>query len=127
MASPSLTVRLIAELIPDTGADPSCELDTGVSTPLVLDGFDQWTQHRVTVAPGAADQAVTFTAAIAILVFSDQPISIRLAAAETLVANTRLFAIVADDEVDEVHSTSILLTGNGSTEANVSVWILEKP
>lgn len=96
---------------------------------LVLSGYTQADMSKyIALAAAAADQAVTFTDAVAIILFShDNPFQLRLAGGETLLSNLRCFVIWCDDTDDEAHSTSVLLTGNGASIANLEAIIIEKP
>lgn len=125
MATKSATLRTLLTAVNDAGEEPEKSLDES----FVLASFTDFTPgRRIRLAAAAADQAVTFTDAIALLVVShDYPFSLRLAAAETLLENLRSFLVWADDEDSGVHQTSVLLTGNGTNVADLEVWIIEKP
>ncbi len=128
MATKSVTLRSVLNLIPDTGAEPECALDTSAIAPLLLSGFKEEQIRTLKLASADTDIAVAFTAPLVIVLFSDKPFRLRMAAAETLLANTRYFALFADDINDVVHpGASILLTGNGTDEALVRIVIVEKP
>lgn len=130
MATQNAALRLVLQHMNDSGEEPEQELDTDRidQAGLTLSSYSSFTVKRIALAAAAADQAVTFTDAIGLIIVSrNYAFSIRLAAAETLVANTRLFVIWADDEDDEALSTSVLLTGNGDNVADIEVWIFEKP
>lgn len=126
--SPSLLVRLIAEYVADTGEAPSKELDTQASTtPLTLSGFTDITPGRkLKLSPTADDYEVAFTSASVLIVFShDYPFSYRLAAGETLVGPTRLVALAGDDDAVGALAGPVLLTGNGTNQADLEIWIVE--
>lgn len=128
MATKTALYRFLLNLFPDTGAEPTFDLDSA-SMPVPLPALEhlQYTVKQITLAPAADDQAVTFTAAIMLVVVGDGAFGLRLAAGETLLTNSRMHAFVADDEDASVHETSILLTGNGASTVNVTVIIVEKP
>lgn len=127
----TLTCRTVLELVNDSGEPPEKALDTaGIDRyALLLSGFTDITPgRRIRLAAAAADQALTFTSAIAILIVShDYPFSLRLAAGQTLLANLRQFLVFCDDTADAAAVTSVLLTGNGDNVADLEVWIVEKP
>jgi len=124
MATPAATMRLILEQIADTGESPETTYDESFT----LSGFEEDVTKRILLETADADVAVTFTDAIAVLVFSiDNPFKLRLAGGETLLANLRAFLVWCDDEDDEALSTSVLLTGNGTNQARIRCLILEKP
>ena len=125
MVTKSASLRLGLEALNDVGEAP----EKGVDETLDLSGYTDLTPgRRIALDPAAVDQAVTFTDAIAILIVShDYPFSLRLVAGQALLANLRVFLVWADDELDDAHSTSVLLTGNTLNVADLEVWILEKP
>lgn len=124
MAVKSAVLRLLLSSIDDTGYDPSKEADAS----LTLSGYTDITPgRRLTLAAGASDQALSFTEAVGLVIIShDNPFKLRIAAGETLLTNLRRFVLWCDDEDDGARATSVLLTGNGSTPADLEVWIIEK-
>lgn len=126
--SPALLLQVIAGIRPDTGRSISCELDTNDSDfdPIVLTGFTKWRHERITVAAAVTDQAYTFTEAVGLIVFSSEPISWRLVAAQALVERVRFFGWVGDTALNDVHSTSVLLTNPGTETAHIDVIVIEK-
>lgn len=128
MATRAASIQAILEFIADVGLSPECAVDTDESPgPFTLTGWDEKLQGTVKVGPTALDQALTFTDALAIVLVSDQPFDMRLAAGETLLTNQRMFIVWADDTDDGVHQTSVLLTGNTIAQAIVSYFIIEAP
>jgi hypothetical protein len=127
MATRKLTYRVQAKSIPDTGRDPVGELDTDLeAAPLILTSFVGWKRESLKIAAGTADQAFTFTDAVAMLVFADVPIQVRLAAGEAQPSNLRFFGWCADDAETSCHTTSILLSVPGADPANVEILFVEK-
>jgi len=125
MATKELALRMILQLREDLGASPEKTLDIQHSLSSFLDATPG---RMIALAPAAANQALTFTAACALVIVSrDYPFSIRLAADETLITNQRFFVSATDDEDASGLETSVLLTGNGSNTANLEVWIVEMP
>ena len=121
------SLRLIAETFPDAGLDPQCQIDTDEHPgPLQLIGFGEDSHETIFLAPAAADQAHTFTAASALVLVSDQPFSLRLASGESLLTNLRMFVLWADDSANAAHSTRVLLTGNGDNTAKIKVLTIEQ-
>lgn len=131
MATMSAALRIVLQHLNDTGESPEKSIDTDSidQAGLTLSDYDALTPGaRIKLAPAAADQAVLFTDAIAILIVSrDYSFSLRLAAAETLLENLRAFLVWANDTDTGIHQVSCLLTGNGADTANLEIWIIEKP
>ena len=131
MATKEAALRIVLQHLNDTGESPEKALDTDIidQAGLVLSEYTDLTPgRRVLLAAAAADQAITFTNAIALVIVShDNAFKLRLAAGETLLTNLRAFVVWADDEDDAVKATSVLLTGNGVTTADLELWIIEKP
>lgn len=131
MAS-TATFRLLAEYYPSSGVDPASRVDTDVSPglPLVLTGFTGFTQTSLTVAPAAVDQSVTLPTGgvIALLIVSDQPITLKLATGETEMENGRAWMMVAADEDTAIlPAGDLLISGNTASTANVVIWYIPKP
>ena len=122
--TPSMTFRTILEQVNDVGESAAKDVDEL----LALSGIENWTAgQRLVLAAAAADQAVTFTDAVALFIFShDEPFKLRLASGGTLLANLRCFLLVGDTTTTAVHSTSVLLTGNGVSPASLEIWKVEK-
>lgn len=121
------SLKIVAELQADSGLDPQCVLDSDDHPgPFTLSGYDEKTEQTIALGPAAADQAVTFTAAAGLILVSDQPFSLRLAGGETLLQNLRAFVVWADTVADAVHSTSVLLTGNGENTASIQLKLIEQ-
>lgn len=126
----SAAFRFLVDLFSDLGRDSSFHLDTNEdASPLLLENFKECTQQKKVIGPAEVDIAVAIPEdIIALVVYSDQPIKMRLAAAETQMNNMRLFTAIGDDELDTLlASGSILLSGNGSNEAIVRIIQLVKP
>lgn len=131
MAS-TASFRLLAEFFPSSGVDPSSRVDTDVSPglPLALTGFTGFAQITRTVAPAADDEALTLPTGgvIALLIVSDEPITLKLETGETAMANGRAWMFVAADEDTAIlPAGDLLLTGNGASTANVVIWYIPKP
>lgn len=129
MATQNATLRIIAEVSDDTGQEESCGLDSQIAPfgPLVLSGFKVRSEQTIVVGPSAADQAVAMVAPAGFILLSTEKISLRIKTAEQLLSDLRFYGFWADDSGDTAHAlTSILLTGNGSTEAIVKILIIEK-
>ncbi len=125
MSSPAVTVRLIVESQQDTGDVADKKLD--IATILQGTGLTDYTPgRRLKLGAAAADQALTFTAGSLIIIVSrDNPFKVRLAAGGTLTGLLKIFAVVASDDDETALSTSVLLTGNGDTAAELEIWIVE--
>lgn len=127
----SLSSRTVLLHEEESGAAAEKSLDTHTIGPagLTLTGYTDITPgKRILLAPAADDVEVAFTHACALLIVSrDYPFSLRLAAGETLLTNVRKFELFADDTDDGVLEGPVLLTGNGTNQASLEVWIVELP
>jgi len=123
--SKEATARLVVQSFNDTGEPAEKTLDET----LLLSGFYDITPgRRMYLAASASDTAVTFTDVIGLVLYShSNPFKLRLADAETQLDNLRMFVVMADDEDDGAHQTSVLLSGNGSTPSDIEIWLIEKP
>ena len=121
--TPSASLSLVLSQINDVGESPAKTL----SEVLALSGFTDITPgRRILLAAAAADQAVTFTDAIGILIFShDYPFSLRVTAGQTLLEGLRCFLVWAHAEDVGIHQTSVLLTGGGTYPSDLEVWTIE--
>lgn len=115
------SLRLIYEVIPSAGVDPEVQIDTDeLSPPAFVDLVVRGEQH-LQIGPSVTDQAVAVPNSCIVLVFSDEPILMRLSAGETQL-RARFFAVAAEDETGRaVTARNLLLSGNGTTTANVRV------
>jgi hypothetical protein len=121
----SATLRVIVDMQDDTGAAPSKSLDeTGLLT-LIKNATPG---RRLILAPDADDEVVTFTNVAGLVIIShDYAFALRLAGGEALLDNLQMFVVWAKDTTAGAHTTSVLLTGNGTNEADLEIWIIEKP
>ena len=124
-----MQVRLLVDFMDDDGQEAAESLDTDRLTGgLVLGDYVAKSVLDLQLGAAAVDQAVTFTAALMLLVVSsDYPFKLRLAAGQAQMPNARLWMVMTDDEDEAAHTTSILLSGNGTNPAQIKVYILEKP
>lgn len=131
----SAALRLLLTHVNDTGDEARTLVDSSESASLpTLDGFEDLTVKRLRLSPTADDQAVAFTRAAGLAIVSkDYPFFYRLAADETLVGPTLVAVLLWGDDpaVNDGDApaaglvTSILLTGNGTNEADLFVGIVE--
>lgn len=121
----TLTLRILASLVAAVGLDPDNTLDESIN----LDGLEDVSVRKRVLSASAADEAVAFTNCIAaIIVTKDTSFQLRLAGGETLMPNLRAFIVWGHTESGTAClTTSFLLTGNGSNEANLEIWLIEKP
>lgn len=129
MPTPTFNLRITASLSEDLGAEPVIAIDTAVLMPLGLGlgGFPGWRHQRVQVPAAAVDQAITFTDAVLLLVFSDQPISIKTKTGETAALNQVFHGWCAKDATHAVSpAAGILVSNPGASVANVDVLVIEK-
>lgn len=120
-------LKIVAEIMADAGLDPQCLIDTDETPgPFVLEGWTARVDQTIVLLPAAVDQAVSFTDAVGLLLVSDEPFDLRLAAGETLLTNLRAFVLWADSVTDHAHSTSVLLSGKGLATASIQALIIEE-
>lgn len=121
-------MQVVAQITPDTGLEPACVLDTDNDQfdALALADFDEWSIRELQVAAGAVDTAVTFTDALVGVMFADGPLTVKVAAGETGLANLRFFAWAAAD-TSGGHPTSILLSNPGASAVQVKFKYVETP
>lgn len=124
MATRGFDLRFLAKLTEDIGATPETTLDKTFS----LSGFSDSQRRDITLAADADDVAVTFTDVAAVIVFSrDNRFSWRLADGETLVTNVMVAVFGVTDRITRgTGLDQVLLTGNGSAEAHLTVIFIEK-
>jgi len=121
----TFTSKTTIEYTNEAGEQPSKEFDEAALSLASLTGY---TVKKMLLAAAGSDVAISFTSAIGLFIYShDNPFKLRLAAGETLMANLRKFEILADDTVDGVLATSVLLSGNTVTPSDLEIWIIEKP
>lgn len=125
MATKNMSLRTILTYLDDIGATDRSPFDET----LTLSGYSDATPgRRLTLAAAASDQAVTFTSGALVFIFShDNTFKVRLASGETLMSNLRQFGpVMVNVATNNALSTSILLTGNGTTTADLEIHIIEK-
>ena len=124
MATKSLSTRTIVTIENDVG-DIS---EKGFDETLSQSGFSDVTPgRRLSLAAAADDQVLSFTAGSYLKIFShDNGFKIRFASGETLSGLLRSFEIVATNATNGALTTSVLLTGNGSSVSDLEIWIVEK-
>jgi len=129
MATKTATLQLILALLADVGEAALTEINSAdlPFTIPALQGFTTLLHTELQLASGATDQAVSFTDAVGMFIVSDEPFKLRLAAGEEQLDNLRAWIVWADDTADGIHQTSVLLSGNGLTAANITTYIIEKP
>lgn len=130
-ATMNAAMRLVLQHMNDTGETPEKVMDTDQldRAGLVLSGYKEiMAGRRLRLAPDAADYELQFTDVILIAIVSrDYPFSWRIADGETLHANVRVFVLAGADENTGVAQGHVLLTGNGTNEADLEIWLIEKP
>jgi hypothetical protein len=119
--------RVIAELTEADGLDPVTTVDSQEWPALAaISGFKKDACATLVIAPGDADVAHVIGACCALVILSDEPISVRLAGGETLMSGVQEFLLRGKDSSQTVISGPLLFTGNGANEANVKVWAVSK-
>lgn len=120
-------LKVLTEVVDGAGLDP-CTMDSDEwPGPLLLSGWKVKREETIVLAAAADDQDFLFTDALAVVLTSDEPFGLRLAAGEKLVPNLRAFLVWGHDETAEVLSTSVLLTGNGDNECIIKALVIEMP
>jgi hypothetical protein len=119
-------LRLIFELLESTGSDPTIQVDTDEMSPPTFSDLVARLDQAVAIGPSVVNQAVALSAACLVVLVSDQPVTLKLASGETAMA-VRFFCVAGKDKSGTaLPATSILLSGNGSSTANVRIYALGK-
>ncbi len=130
MATRSAILRILAQIVEDTGNEAGVDLDSdamGGIPSLLLTGIEEDDIKTIRLGPNATNQAVAWTDAVMVLLFSDIAIDLRLAGGESLVENVRFFGFCTADLDDGAHQSGILLSGRGDATATVKILIVEQP
>lgn len=115
------SLRSIYEVIPSAGVDPEVQLDTDELSPPTYEDIVVRGEQHLQIGPAISDQPVAIPNSCIVIVLSDEPILLRLAAGETQM-RTRHFVCGAEDETGRaLTARNILISGNGTTTANVRV------
>lgn len=128
MSTPSVTFRTVVERIPDTGASVDTVIDSDVILPLtIVSGSTTWKADTVTrKVIGASDTDVSFsvTNARGVVVMADDTISLKWESGG--VANLGVQFSQVGKGVTPVRSGAwtFLVSGNGSTPANITVFTI---
>lgn len=127
--SRSAALELLAEVQDATGIDPSVVIDTqDWPGPLTIEGWKRKREVTIPLAAAATDEAFALNDAIVVLLVSDQPFYLRLAAGETQLGPMRAFLVWGKDELTAASPTvSFLLSGNDTNEAIIRGLVLELP
>lgn len=120
-------LQILAEVVDAVGLDP-CVIDSDEwPGPLSLTGWKVKREETIVVASGAVDQALTFAPGLALVLLSDEPFALRLAAGETLLENLRAYVVWGADQTESSIDTSVLLSGNGVNESIVKALVIVMP
>ena len=129
MATPQADLRVLLNLSSDADVTPETRFDSHAAPqgPFLLSGYSVKQLTTLVLTPDADDQALSVADACGLLLVSDQPFSLRLAALETLVPHLRCFLVWQDSvsENDPAIVTSVLLTGNAANECTIEVFKIE--
>ncbi len=121
------TLRLMFELTGAAGTGSDGHLDTAEQeTPLVYQGLTARMDTVLQIGPAVTDQNVAIPEACVVIVLSDEPIGIRLAAAETLVITRLLVLGSPDEETAAIAAGNLKVSGNTVGTATVRVIALDK-
>lgn len=123
----SASLRLLLEHINSPGEEASSSFDEALTLKGTSGLQDVTAKRRMRLPAAASDQALTFTNAAAVILWShDNGFKVRLGAAETLTGLLRAFVLWAKDEATAAKSTSVLLTADGTNAVDLEIWIIEK-
>ena len=121
-----VSVRTIREVVPQAGVDPTQVLDTDEDGPPVYLNVVRSPVRFYTVAPADSGLLVDIPACCQVLLWSDAPIILRLAAGETAM-RVRRFEVGAEDETAAgVPAATWQIDGNTETTANVQIFLTEQ-
>lgn len=124
MATRQLSLRPVLELRRDTSDSPGTTKDDTFT----LDGFDNLTEKKYSLAAAGADVIITWASCYAVEIRSlDYPFYYRLKTGETLVGPVMYCCpgIAPDMDAAIASTSSILLTGNGDHLAELEITIIE--
>lgn len=128
MSIPSVNLHVVAEMIPDTGADVELTIDSAVILPIVLaSGSTTWKGSTLTKRViAASDTDVTFTVSSAkmVLIVADDEVVIKLESGGVATRTTVLALATKGVNAIRSGSWSFLISGNGSTPANITVFTI---
>lgn len=122
MFSPNSAFRLIADIVGTDGASHNLDTDDEAGQ-LRLDGYRVDAVTRVVVEAADTDVSVDLGFdAVAVVVFSDEPVTMRLGVGEVSMTNGRLWCWVGEDAATVVFAGGVLIfDGNGVDDAVVLV------
>ena len=127
MATKSASIRAILKFIADTGESPEQQFDEEIT----ISGFDNISINRYTLANGADSTSYSLLGSdlAALVIYAvDYPFGLELAAAETEMANGRLFVWWGDDDDEAAYpNSSVLLTGNGTNDSELLIFQVQAP
>ncbi len=128
MSTPSVTLRAILERKPDTGASVDTVLDSDVVLPLSLvSSSTTWKADTLTrKVIGASDTDVSFSVSNAklLMIVADDDVLLKTESGGT--ANRGTLFVFGGKGTNAIRSSTwtFLISGNGSTPANISVYTL---
>ena len=120
-------VRVIWETFDSTGTPATVSWDTDLYAPPVFEDLVAGSRTDLTIGPSVVDQSfVLATAACAFLLVSDAAVLVKLKSGDTSL-RTRFLLVAAEDETGAaVPAQTMLLSGNGTSTANVKIFALTK-
>lgn len=121
------SARIIWEEFASTGVSPTTQVDTDTRTPPTFEDVVGAVVHKLTIAPAASNTNVVLaTASCSFLLVSDEAIVLRLASGETQMRVRRFYVDSDDSEGSALPAQTLLLSGNGTSTANVEIYALAK-
>jgi hypothetical protein len=128
MSTPSVNARILVEMFPDVGESSEFTLDTAVVLPLVLaSSSTTWKGASITKKViAASDTDVTFTVSSAkmVVILADDDILFKSESGGTSNRGTAFMFAGKGTNAIRSGSWSFLISGNGSTPANITVFTL---
>jgi len=122
-ATPTFSARLILEQADDTGQEASKDLDKSFP----LSGLETFTCAQRIKLGASSTYTISVTDYAALVVVShDKSFKVRIKAAEHQIVQTMLFALASEGITKGISTEDVILEGNGSNEANLEIWVVEK-
>lgn len=119
------TLRAIFELIEAVGDDPTIQVDTDELDPPSYDDVVSDGRRGLQIAPSDVDVAIDVPASCLVLLVSDAVVLVKLASGETEMAVRMFVAGGGDSSGIAVPTTTLLVSGNGESTANLRLYYLE--
>jgi len=124
----SVSLRLLLEHISSPGEAAETSFDEAFTWKGSDGVTDVTAKRRMRLAANADDVELLFTDAALIVIWSRNGVGfkVRLADGETISGPLKVFVVGSNAADEGALETSVLLTGLGSNEADLEIWIVEK-